>query len=143
MSKLMYIVVSLAISGRNNKIYRKGDIVTEGKFPEGRLKQLEKEGHVKRVESEEDSADSENDIVLGDDLADLQPEITQKEESETETEKDDTEKDSADSENDSRETTIDSISAKELKRRLKDLGINYDKDSSKQELWQLWLIHKA
>jgi hypothetical protein len=44
-----YKVIALSVSGRGNKIFRAGDIVTENNFPEGNAARLVHEGFIKPV----------------------------------------------------------------------------------------------
>ncbi len=147
-----YKVISLAISGRNNKIYRSGDLVTAKMFPEGRLQELEKQGHLKLIDADQPPIDSDqkpsddqpqidnvDDFNITPDPGEGQPSVTDRAE--------DTTADQPPIDDVSRETetieTIDTVKHNELKQRLKALGVEFEKDATKNDLWQLWLLNKA
>jgi hypothetical protein len=44
-----YKVIALSVSGRRNKIFRAGDIVTDKNFPEGNATKLVEEGFIKPI----------------------------------------------------------------------------------------------
>lgn len=137
-----YKVISLAISGRNNKIYRSGDLVTAKMFPEGRLQELEKQGHLKLIDTDQPPIDNVDDSNITPDPGEGQPSVTDRVEDTT------SDQPPIDSDNVSRETetaveTIDTVKHNELKQRLKALGVEFEKDATKNDLWQLWLLNKA
>lgn len=163
-----YRVKSLAVSGRNNKIYRVGDIVSAGKFPEGRAESLVKEGHLEYVVEEPAKVETppkvdpptppvegnegtegngtdappaeESEAESASDLDEGQPVVTDNNDKVNVVEEPAKVDESV-----SRETpapSIDEINTKDLKKNLKDLGVEFEKDATKEELWQLWLLNR-
>lgn len=118
-----YKVIALSVGGKHNKIYHSGDIVTEDKFHDGeapglaRKKFIEPIGHTLKDEAPE-GAENKGEIKV-----DLREEKPFGKKVET------------DNEND---FTIEDVDIKDLKAELSAKGIKFDKNATKEDLFDLW-----
>ena len=51
-----YKVIALSVGGRNNKVYHLNDEVTDSNFPEGNAKELERQGFLKALDASDEAA---------------------------------------------------------------------------------------
>lgn len=117
-------VISLAVSGKGNKVYQADDLVNENKFAPGKFDQLVKEGHIQENLVEVATTEEEKLPPPSDD-----------------------EKKGGSSEDDDHESknkieTMDDISIDQLKKDLNDAEIGFNKKADKATLYDLWLTLK-
>lgn len=147
-----YRVICLAVSGRNNKIYRKNDVVSEGAFPDGRAEQYVKSQHMERVEESDEVAtdagspegqtppdDNLNPDLpkageenFGPDAGEDSPEMTGPKKDET--------SDDEDQADDEAGSGGAKLSKTFLKKELTKRGVSYNPKASQEELMSLYLL---
>lgn len=116
-----YVVIALYVGGKN-KVFTSGDIVNESNF-ETSIENLEKQGFIKSLESDDDVQEITIEMGFGDTLEDVQE----------------------DTEVEPKFTTIDGkkvfyiqdCSANEIKTELTFRGVNFDNRANKTTLWGL------
>lgn len=107
-----YKVKCLSLGGPGNKIYKKGNIVTQANFPKSKMEDLVKDGSLVEVETPPEEKKSSGML----------------------------ESISKGLFNDSEKTkSIDDFKPKELKNELRLAGVSFDVDSTKEQLYDLWL----
>jgi len=148
-----YRVICLAVSGRNNKVFRNGDVVSEGAFPDGRAEQYVKSKHMERVEESDDLVSADEDLKTDEDLNDQNQDNENQNETITgdKTPADDgeglpemTKKDDAPSDEDHSDEDSGSQSGMptkaEIKKELTKRGVSYNPKATKEELYRLYLL---
>jgi hypothetical protein len=137
-------VKSLAVSGRGNKIFRTGDEVFEGQFPDGRAKQLVKQGHLISL------GNVDGGIMLSPDPSEIQPQsVSDKTESDSDDVTRGTKESPDDGENESGDGASDGpedddknadpeIGIAQIKRELKERGVKFEKNSTYADLYKIW-----
>lgn len=162
-----YRVVSLAVSGRGNKIFRTGDTVTENNFPTGRLAELVKNGHVvehgeteqvtpiipnpnEGQPTQEQTVNESDNVSHG--TSEGQTEGTQPPTPPVLNPDDENnlgqtpdvpspdadENEETDNESGDDDLKMDSVKVKQIKKDLKARGIKFDPNATKAELFKLW-----
>jgi hypothetical protein len=128
-----YKVIALSVGGRANNIFSAGDIVTEENFIPGRADELVAQGFLKQID--------ETPHPVGNIPAEeIQVEVSepkQDEDQKQETSLIDSLKDSLGGE--SEKIDINAKTRKEYIKELTDLGIPFEQNASKKELFELWL----
>lgn len=131
-----YKVIALSVGGRSNKIFSAGDTVSEDSFIPGRADELEKQGFLKSIgETDVQAMPLSSDEIETEIVTTEEPEPQESEEVSSILSR---LKESL-GELDKTEVTIDSMSRKEIIKTLTELGIPFDNNASKKELFSLWL----
>lgn len=145
------IVKTLAIQGSRKKIFRNGDKVTENNFTSERWAELVKGGYITEGEpSEEPAVPLEEKEVKVTDSADLgktdagksEEDLDSKSEEGSEEGKSGAPKDETGGSDETDLTEQDEITRKEIMVELDKLGVEYGKNMSKAELYELFRAAK-
>ena len=104
-----YKVVALSLSGRNNRIFKSGDIVNEDNFPEGQAEQLVNQGFIEYRKTNDKEPSIQADPGEG------QPELKVVE-----------------------VKKFEEVTRAQIIERLTDKGVVFDKNSSKRDLYDLF-----
>lgn len=115
-----YVVLASVICGRRNNVYHAGDIVYETNFPDGHAEKLVSIGSLRR-DGEEDGVP-----IWGPDDLELIPVRIPKQEPET-------------TQSENGKLPIDEISVLQLKDELRMRRIPFGRNSTKRELYNLWI----
>lgn len=142
-------VIALAFNAPPKKVYKRGDIVGENNLPKGRFDELIEKGFIKEIEGDETPAvPSDKDLDV--EITTGNPPVEEKKEEEKKDEapddlksdegKSDEEKPLSDEEKAQKE--IDDTTRKEIMLELDKRGIEYSKNASKAELYELYRSSK-
>ena len=118
MKKKSYKVIALSVGGKNNKVFKSGDIVDGSKFSADANDLVEK-GFLEPVEDDVVEDDVVEDDVVEDDVVEDEPTIDESEKVAAAT---------ADS---------DDYTKNHIEQALKDLEVEYDSRDKKAVLWKV------
>lgn len=119
-----YKVIALSVGGRANKIFSAGDTVTEENFIPGRADELVRQGFLKEIAEDQEAV---KEIPA----EEIQTEVT------TEEQKPDLLESLKGSLGEKPE--INDKTRKEYIKELTELGVPFEPNASKKELYELWL----
>lgn len=162
-----YKVISLSVGGNNNKIYRTHDVVNEKNFPEGVAEKLVAAGHLKEIDEEQpkqsqseppppptdenksgESAGSgkteTEETAAGTDAGKTDENVSRETASEATAENPESEKKQEEAAKSTEEVPkqtpgIDSIDIADIKKTLKERGVPFNKNDSKEELYRKYI----
>lgn len=130
-----YTVIALSVGGRANKIFSAGDTVTEENFIPGRADELVAQGFLKQIG---DTPQPVGNIPAEEIHVEVsEPKQDEDQKPEEETSLIDSLKDSLGGESEKQD--INAKTRKEYIKELTDLGIPFEQNASKKELFELWL----